>query len=58
VTTSPTVKSILKDTKHQFSLLPFIAGAIGGCALLFLIFLLGFIALKKRRDIVNQQDGK
>lgn len=56
VTTSPTVKSILRDTKNQFSILPFVVGAIGGCALLFLLFLLGFIALKKRRDIVNQRD--
>lgn len=58
VTTSPTVKSVLKDNKNQFSLLPFVVGAIGGCALLFLSFILGFIALKKRRDIVNQRDGK
>jgi len=58
VTTSPTVKSVLKDNKNQFSLLPFVVGAIGGCALLFLLFILGFIALKKRRDIVNQRDGK
>jgi hypothetical protein len=43
------------DSKGPPSFLPLIVGAIGACALLFLIFLLIFIALKRRRDMVNTQ---
>ena len=59
-TPNPVIKpSTNVDTKGQSSFLPLIVGAIGGCALLFLIFILVFIALKKRRDMVqNQREGK
>lgn len=56
-TTTPiTIKPVMDDSKGQSSsFLPLIVGAIGACALLFLIFLLVFIALKRRRDMVNSQ---
>lgn len=54
-TTHPTIKPVKDDSKGQSSFLPLIVGAIGACALLFLIFLLIFIALKRRRDMVNTQ---
>jgi Fibronectin type III domain len=57
--THTTSKPLESESKGQSSLLPIIVGAIGGCALLFLIFILIFIALKKRRDMVNsQREGK
>lgn len=58
-TTHPTVRPIRDESNGQSSFLPLIVGAIGACALLFLIFLLVFIALKRRRDMVNtQREGK
>lgn len=58
-TTHPTIKPVKDDSKGQSSFLPLIVGAIGACALLFLIFLLIFIALKRRRDMVNtQREGR
>jgi Na+/melibiose symporter-like transporter len=54
-TTQPTVTLTKKDNKGQSSFLPMIVAAIGGCALLFLFFILIFIAMKKRRDMVNDQ---
>lgn len=54
-TTHPTIKPVKDDSKGQSSFLPLIVGAIGAFALLFLIFLLIFIALKRRRDMVNTQ---
>lgn len=54
-TTHPTIKPVKDDSKGQSSFLPLIVGAITACALLFLIFILVFIALKRRRDMVNTQ---
>lgn len=58
-TTQPKIKPVEGDAKGQTSFLPLIVGAIGACALLFLIFILVFIALKRKCDMVNtQREGK
>lgn len=58
-TTHPTIQPEKENSKGHSSFLPLIVGAIGTCALLFLIFLLVFIALKRKRDMVNtQREGK
>jgi len=58
-TTHPTIKPVSDEANGQSSFLPLIVAVIGGCAVLFLIFILVFIALKRRRDLVNtQREGK
>lgn len=53
-TTHPTVRPVADDS-GQKTLLPIIVGAIAMCAILFLIFLLIFVALKKKREMMNSQ---
>lgn len=47
-TINPTVIAAHEDTQGPQSFLPLIVGAVGICALLFLIFILVFIAVKRR----------
>lgn len=54
-TINPTVIAAREDAQGPQSFLPLIVGAVCVCALLFLIFILVFIAVKRRN---MSRDGK